>query len=196
MKAVMIALALNMVPLGASAEEAVGRSIVGGRPVTLYDDKTWDYVTDAVPGCAVLSPKLSFCGAPDRWVPSAKPTPDAIAAYRYDSLHYGQIIIEDLGLAQGFTLDAVSEFVLDYAERASGAPATVITTEPASLNGIEGRTIVYAFKVSGIETVYANTILVGQNTLLQVITYEIGTQYSETHADLHAEFLAATQVTE
>jgi hypothetical protein len=86
-------LVVLILPSVALAQTVVGRAIVDGRPVTLYANKTWSYAGDTKPICAILSSKLSFCGDPDRWMPAAKPTPDVIAAYRHDSLHYGQIII-------------------------------------------------------------------------------------------------------
>lgn len=191
---------LVMLTLPASAalsQTVVGRAIVDGRPVTLFDNKTWSFAGDAKPGCAVLSPKLSFCGDPDRWMPSTKPTLDVIAAYRHDSVHYGQMILEDIGTDQGLSMQAVRQFILDFAAQSSGGvPPIVISTEPVTVGTMSGETIVYGFNVSGVDTVYANTILLGDATLLQLITYQIGDEYTDMHADLHAEFIEASKVTE
>lgn len=185
-----------LMSLPAAAQSVVGRAIVDGRPVTLYDNKTWSFAEDSVPGCATLSPKLSFCGDPDRWAPSTKPSADVTAAYRHDNLHYGQMIIEDLGTDQGLTMRAVRQVILDFAARSSGGePPIVISTEPVTVGSLSGETIVYAFNVAGLDTVYANTILLGDDTLLQLITYHIGKDYTDKHADLHAEFLEASKVT-
>jgi hypothetical protein len=194
---IRFALALSLFfSMPAAAQTVVGRAIVEGRPVTLYDNKTWAFAGDTKPGCAVLSPKLSFCGDPDRWAPSAKPSPDVIAAYRHDSLHYGQMIVEDLGTDQGLTMRAVRQFILDFAAQSSGGvPPIVISTEPVTVGSLSGETLVYAFNVSGLDTVYANTILLGDDTLIQLITYQIGKDYTDKHVDLHAEFLDASKVT-
>jgi hypothetical protein len=192
----MLALLL-LAPTATLAQTVVGRAIVDGRPVTLLDNKTWAFAGDTKPGCAELSPKLSFCGDPDRWVPSTKPNPDVIAAYRHDSLHYGQMIVEDIGTDQGLTMQAVRQFILEFAAASSGGvPPIVISTEPATVGSLSGETIVYGFNVAGIDTVYANTILLGDTTLVQLITYQLGDEYTDKHAELHAEFIAASKVSE
>ncbi len=45
-------------------------------------------------------------------------------------------------------------------------------------------------------SVYANTILLGENMLIQLITCQLGNEYTYKRADLHAEFIDASKVTE
>jgi hypothetical protein len=193
----LLMICLLSAPVAALSQTVVGRAIVDGRPVTLFDNKTWAFAGDPKVGCAVLTPKLSFCGDPDRWMPSTKPSPDVIAAYRHDSIHYGQIIIEDIGTDQGLSMRAVRQFILDFAAQNSGGePPIVISTEPVTVGSMTGETIVYGFNVSGVDTVYSNTVLLGESTLIQLMTYQLGSEYTDMHADLHAEFLEASKVTE
>jgi hypothetical protein len=189
-------LAIGLAPIVAGAQTVVGRAIVDGRPVTLYDNKSWAFSGELPASCKELSQKLTFCGSSDRWTPMTPPTPEVIAAYRHDNLHYGQFVVEDVGKAQGLTMTAVRDFVLQRVDDLTGSPPIVISSEPVDIAEFEGETLVYSFTISGLETVYANTILLGETTLLQVITYEYGADYTPKHAELHAEFLKAAQVKE
>lgn len=180
----------------ALSQTNVGRAIVEGRTVTLFDNKSWAFADAATPGCAALSSKLSFCGDPDVWQPTAKPKPDALVADRIDSLHYAQVIEEELGTAQGVTLPMIRQFILDFAQQQTNAPPIVVSTKPAQVGTMTGETMVYAFTIMGVDTVYANTILLGETSLVQLITYQIGSDYTDRRAELHADFNKNMQVTQ
>lgn len=178
------------------AQDLVGKALVKGREVELFSDNTWRFSDKEVTDCRTLSTKVAFCGSASEWQNAAKPSPDILAAFRHDATSYGQYIVEDLGTAQGLTLPAVRQFVLDFAGQISGEPPVVISTEPVSLGGLTGETIVYGFSISGLQTVYSNSILLGENTLLQVMTYQLSDVFTPEHEALHAAFLAATRLTE
>jgi hypothetical protein len=176
------------------AQELVGKALVDGREVELFSDQTWRFSGTPEENCKTLSTRLSFCGDSTRWQTSAKPTPDVIAAYRHDSISYGQFIIEDLGTDQGLTMSSVRKFILDFAGQVSGEPPVIISTEPITLGGLLGETIVYSFTISGLRTVYSNTVLLGKDTLLQAITYQLTDGFTDEHKALHDEFIAATRL--
>jgi hypothetical protein len=117
-------------------------------------------------------------------------------AYRIDSLHYAQVIEEELGTAQGVTMPMVRQFILDFAQQQTNAPPIVVSTKPAQVGTMTGETMVYAFTIMGVDTVYANTILLGETSLVQLITYQIGSDYTDRHAELHADFNKNMQVTQ
>jgi hypothetical protein len=179
----------------ALAQTVVGRAVVDGRTVTLFDNQSWQFETADEAGCKLLSAKLSFCGDPIKWHNTRVPAPDVIAAYRYNDQQYGQFIVENLGTAQGLTSESVRKIILDIARQASGQDPVVISITPASLGELSGETVVYTFNISGLETVYANSLFLTENTLLQAMTYAVGTStYSPTHETIHAELLAVTQL--
>ena len=188
--AVMVFLAYPTV-----AQTVVGRAVVDGRTVTLFDDQSWQYETASEAGCKLLSSKLSFCGDLLQWKETRVPAPDVIAAYRYNDRNYGQFIIEDIGTAQGLTTESVRKIVLDIARQASGQDPVVISVQPVFLADLAGETIVYSFKISGVETIYTNSLFLTENTMLQAMTYAVGTStHAPLHESIHAELLAATQL--
>jgi hypothetical protein len=196
MMRISIILATCLLASATMAQDLVGKALVDGREVELFSDQTWRFAGEAIADCRTLSTKVEFCGDKGTWEDSVKPNADILASFRYNATTYGQYVVEDIGAAQGLTLPAVKQFVLDYAGQLSGEPPIVISTEPVTLGGLTGETVVYAFAISGLNTVYSNSMLLGENTLLQVMTYELGKEFTPEHAAIHAEFLAATKVTE
>jgi hypothetical protein len=53
--------------------------------------------------------------------------------------------------------------------------------------------MVYSFKISGMDVVYSNTFVLGPNSLLQAQTSELSKTYTDTHRQVHADFLTAIQ---
>ena len=181
---------LGMAPAPAAAQAVVGKALVEGKSVLLFDDRTWGY-EDATSDCQTLTAKLDFCGAGLGWKGSAKPTPDVLAAFRLNSTTYANFIYEDLGTANGLTVDGVRDILLQIVQGQTGSIPTVIETSSDKVGNLSAETVVYAFKVSGLDVVYANTFVLGANSLLQAQTYELTTTYTDTHRQVHADFLAA-----
>lgn len=77
------------VPGFAVAQTAVGKAVVGGKTVTLFDDGTWKYADAATAGtfakCEDVTPTARFCGAALGRSGTAPPSPEINAAYRIDT---------------------------------------------------------------------------------------------------------------
>jgi hypothetical protein len=187
----LIALALSA-PVAAYAQDVVGKALVDGKPVILYSDKSWAF-ENVADGCSVLNPKLTFCGDALGWTPSTKPTPDVLAAFRLNDITYSNFIYEDIGRSVGLTPEGVRDILLKIVEGQTGSIPRVIETGPATVSGKPAETMVYAFDVSGLKVVYANTFVLGDASLLQAQTYEIGDSYTDAHRAAHAAYLAAIQ---
>jgi hypothetical protein len=190
--AILVAFLTLGTALPALAQQAVGKALVEGKPVILYSDKTWVFENPA-DGCSFLTPKLTFCGDAKGWTPSRSPSPDVLAAFRLNDLTYAQFIYEDVGRSVGLTPEGVREFLLGIVEAMTGNLPVVIETVPATVSGKPAETMVYAFEFNGLKVVYANTFVLGQSSLLQAQTYEIGETYSDAHRAVHAEFLTAIE---
>ncbi len=180
----------------ASAQTLVGKALVEGKEVELFSDKTWRFTVEQAADCKTLTPKLQFCGDAARWKSSPPPSPVVAAAYSLNSSTYGQYVIEDLGTAQGMTIEAAKQAVVQIGENSTGETATILGNETTEFDGQPAETLIYQLKVSGMQIVFANTFVLRENTLAQIITYEITSGYSDAHIKAHAEFLAATRVTE
>ena len=175
-----------------AAQKVVGKALVEGKSVLLFDDRTWSF-ENATPDCQTLTAKLNFCGATLGWTPSTRPTPDVLAAFRLDSKTYANFIYEDLGTANGLTVEGVRDILLQIVQGQTGSIPTVVETSSAKVGSLSAETLVYAFKISGLDVVYANTFVLGTNSLLQAQTYELTTNYSDKHRQVHADFLTAIQ---
>ncbi len=181
----------------ATAQAVVGRAVVDGQIVVLFDDQTWGYEGESAGGCDQFHAALSFCDPDNIWRTSAKPTPDIIAAYRYDDRHYGQFIIENLGRADGFTNEAMRQVVITGAAAASGIPETeiaILDIIDTKISGYQGETIVYEFNISGLNVVFANTLIVEDKFIIQAMTYSIGSGYSDKHQELQTYLIENTKI--
>ncbi len=183
---------LAMAPAPVAAQAIVGKALVDGKAVLLFEDRTWTY-ENATTDCQTLTAKLGFCGAALGWTPSTRPTPDVLAAFRLNSTTYANFIYEDLGTANGLTVEGVRDILLQMVQSQTGSIPTVIETSSDKLGSLSAETVVYAFQVSGLDVVYANTFVLGTNSLLQAQTYELSTTYTDAHRQAHAEFLTAIQ---
>ena len=192
-----LALILSVLPVmtaaPALAQAVSGKALVEGRTVTLFDDFSWRF-DDLAGGCETLSTRLDFCGADAGWSVAQKPTPDYTAAYRLTDRLYGGYIVEEIGTDQGLTPVSVRKLLLEILKSSLSVVPVVMQNEPATIDGKTGEMLVYGFTVDGIDVVYANSFLLNKGSVLQVLTYEIGTKdYSDAHRRAHETFVAATR---
>lgn len=200
MKLTLLALVVSLaVPGFALAQSAVGKAVVGGKTVTLFDDGTWKYAdagTSVQTACGDVTPTVQFCGASLGWTKTAPASAEINAAYRIDARHYAQYLIEDLGSDDGLTPDFMRQVVLDNAQMATGNTPEVLDVTPVTLGRLAGDTVVYTVKINGLDVVFANSVFVEPKRVMQIMTYAIGKEYSSQHVGYHAEFLANTKLVE
>lgn len=201
MRLAILALATCLFGPGlAFAQSAVGKAVVGGKTVTLFDDGTWKYadaagsVTPA--GCTDITPAVQFCGASLGWISTPVASAEINAAFRIDARHYAQYLIEDLGSDDGLSAEFMRQVVLDNAQMATGNTPEVIDVQPATLVGLTGDTVIYKARINGLDVVFANSVFVEPKRVMQIMTYAIGSEYSPQHAGYQAEFLANTKLAE
>jgi hypothetical protein len=198
--AVLAVIACLATPGLAIAQSAVGKAVVGGKTVTLFDDGTWKYAdtVGATPAgaCDAVTPTVQFCAAALGWATTPPASSEINAAYRIDARHYAQYLIEDLGSDDGLTADFMRQVVLDNAKNATGNTPEVVDVQPVSLDGLTGDTVVYTVKINGLDVVFANSVFVEQKRVMQIMSYAIGKEYTPQHAGYHAEFLANTKLAE
>jgi hypothetical protein len=199
-KLTLLALVTALVaPGSAFAQSAVGKAVVGGKTVTLFDDGTWKFAeagASVQTACEDVTPSVQFCGSALGWSTTAPASPEINAAYRIDARHYAQYLIEDLGSDDGLTPDFMRQVVLDNAQMATGNTPEVVDVTSVTLGGLTGDTVVYTVKINGLDVVFANSVFVEPKRVMQVMTYAIGKEYTSQHAGYHAEFLANTKLVE
>ena len=177
----------------ALAQSVSGKAMVDGRVVTLFDDFSWKF-DDAAAGCETISTRLQFCGRDAGWSSAQKPTPDYAAAYRLNDRMYGGYIVEEIGTDQGLNPQAVRKLLLEILETSLNVTPVVLETKDIMIDGKPGETLAYGFNLDGIDVVYANSFLLTKSSLVQVLTYEVGSKdFSEAHRRAHEGFVAATR---
>jgi len=177
----------------ASAQQAIGRSVVEGREIVILDNGKWVY-SDAIDGeCELLNSDLQFCGVGAGWTPTIPPSADVLATYRFDDRHYGQLIVEGLGENDGMTQEFMLDAVVQNAAAATGQRASdilIYEVYETPILGEEAVTIVYGLKFNGLDVVYANGISTSPTRTMQVMTYAIGKGFTDMHRTLQDEFLS------
>lgn len=191
------ALCLALTPTLGTAQEVLGQSMIDGRDITIYADGTWEFAARGTDACDLIARGVEFCGEAIGWETTTPPNNDIAATYRFDDRHYGQMIIEELGENEGLTADLMRGIVIDNAAAVLGTTAkdiNVIETYRSRVSGQSIETIVYAFSIDGLDVVYANGIRTAPNRTMQLMTYSIGTTYTDRHRDLHEDFLSEIRI--
>ncbi len=182
----------------ALAQAVVGRAAVDGQIVVLYDDKTWGYETESAGNdCDQFHAVLSFCDPDNIWQTARKSSPDVVGAYKYDDRHYSQFIIEGIGRNDGLTEESLREIIIKNAAIAAGIPETsiaILSITDAEISGYKGETVVYEFSISNLNAVFANTLILEDDFIIQAMTYVIGTGYSDKHQELQAYLIENTGI--
>jgi len=184
-------------PAAAQDPTVVGRGTVDGRQVDLLEDGTWRYSATGRQPCIPVTTEVFFCGSLSAWRPFPPRGTGAAALFRYDDRHYGMFLVDNIGGANGITLDDAQASVLKAvadAARATPDQIPVMSVTAAEVHGMAGRTIIYGARLNNLPLVYANTVIVSDDVTLQIATYAIGTEYTSLHAQLHADFLSGVRL--
>ncbi|WP_322888962.1 MULTISPECIES: hypothetical protein [unclassified Yoonia] len=188
---------LAILPSLASSQTVISRAMVDGRTVTLLDDGTWRFADRDDTGCDLIVQRVEFCGLADGWRNIPPQTAEITAAYRFDDRHYGQMIVEELGTVDGLTLHFMRDIVIENAAAAAAVrPSDVVVIDvfESRVSEIPVETIVYHVAINGLPVVFANAIYTSKNRTMQLITFSIGSQFTDMHRSLHDDFLAAIEI--
>lgn len=183
----------------AFGQTVVGRAIVDGQTVELLSDQSWRYEANkGSTACKTLDLGLSFCGSPDVWAPTTIPNPDIHSSYRYDDRLYGIFILEGIGSNDGAGLDFFKKAALEQAAFVSGltdsTDVPVLEVEPVTIGEVIGERMVYSLSVDGLGAIYANSIVVLEDRAFQIVTFEVGSEFTERHRELHDEFFSLVKI--
>lgn len=182
-------------PTSGLAESPVGEAIVAGKRVTLFSDGTWQYKETGLTDCKTVTKRITFCPADPAWQPSPPQTPSIAAAFRHDDRKFGQYVVEELGTADGLTMNTLREAVLSIARNATGAEPAIIMTTETRVSDLPAETVVYAVSYGDVAVVFSNTLLLTDKIAAQIQTYEVGTSdYTDAHRKTHDDFVSATRI--
>ncbi len=176
----------------AFAQTIVGRAAIGGSIVVLFDNNTWAYEGAETPECNTMRQVLTFCDPENLWRPTSKSSAQITAAYKHDATHYSQFIIENVGIAEGMSAQNFRDAVINNAAVLTGVTSqdiVIIDIYETDVSGIPAETVVYQVNASGLDVVYANTLILEEHYIFQAMTYSLGTEFLEKHQELHAYLL-------
>jgi hypothetical protein len=188
---------LLLIPLSAQAQSIVSRTVIDGRAVELLDDNTWRYASAKSKNCRSIELRVEFCGEHLGWSFVHSGNPELSAELRFDDRNGGIIIIDEIGTADGNSLDYMVGAAIFNAADGSGVTEdqiTVFDSEDSVISGYPGHTIVYGANFSGLPFVYSNTITVFDHYSVQTITYTVGTQPDDASRNLHSGFVNAMKI--
>ncbi|MEM7722285.1 MAG: hypothetical protein AAF376_07910 [Pseudomonadota bacterium] len=197
----LLALAVILAAPSATAQEPIGRAVIDGREVVLYSDFSWDFASadeaDAS-DCTFVDHPISFCGDTSVFVPVRDSgNPDVDAMFRVSDRLFAMLIVEDFGRDVGVTEEALTQIVIENLASAAGvstADIRILETEDARVSNTNRPSIVYGGELDGVSIVYANTLVVEADHSAQLITYSIGSTYSDAHRRVNERFLQAIRI--
>ena len=198
LKIALVTLGLLLAP-SVMAQDVVGRALIDGKRVELLSDQTWRFEDQAAApaGCKNVHARLQFCGSTTQWQTAQPANADIVAAYRHDDRNYAQFIVEGIGTNDGMTPEFMRNVVIENAATATGQSKediVVIGIEDAQIDGKDGETVIYQFRVDGLQVVFANTIVVTEDLTVQAMTYSVAPGYNDTQRALTADFIAGTKI--
>lgn len=193
----LIAVAFVAVTSSAQAQSVVGTAVVDGNVVDLYSDQTWRARDNSANRCDQIAANLEFCNHVKRWARLKSPSAEIEAQYRYDDRHYGQFVVEEVGVQDGLTAEFMRNVVIENAADATGVDASEIIVFDVRNDTLQGKpyeTILYGGNIDGLNVVFFNTIVTSPSWTGQIITFSIGSSPTDEHDAVHASFLSGTKL--
>lgn len=184
------------------SQVVLGRSVVEGRQVELLDNRTWRFVGDLneASNCITLKEPISFCGRSTDWkrLPHGG-DPSIAAEFLLDDRTYGIVIVEGLGTLDGLNFNMYRSLVLQNAAEFLGtsvANIPVLDNFPTQIDGVLADTLVYSGKIEEMSFTYANSVVIDTRYSAQIITYQIGNGFSQSHRAAHNEFVSLIEISD
>lgn len=163
----------------AFGQAVIGTSSIDGRPVEILSDKTWRFVQRASAAkCSNLlsvSDAVQFCNSGNWKVMPKQPPINVLLAI--DDRHYAAFISEAIGSEDGVSTDFMVKTAHGYLAAQMNIPVEsleVLYTRDKKIDGKQGAQTAYAGNIDGLKVTYINSIYVGQNNTVQVVTWGVG----------------------
>lgn len=142
---------------------------------------------DPQQSCLPIRQSIRLCGIPASWK-QVQAHPQAEAEFRRTDGFFAQVIWEPAGRNQGLTLkDAANKIVQDAGTRAESNNFTLLM-RGATQETIDSEIIVFKVEIGGIPFIFADTLLVGRNETVQILTWRIAQELSAEDRAAHLDF--------
>lgn len=197
--AICIVVLSSFAGTGVAAQSVVGRGVVAGRNVELFQDGTWRYEQASVGTCRNVSRDVRFCGSDEIWIPLPQVNKELDALYRFDDQRAGFFVYESTGSIAGMSMEVMHKTIIAGAANAGGIlPEDVVILDEASsvIDGKETHKLVYTVDISGLGFAYSNSVLIAEGFTLQAVTYTVGREDNAELQKFHASFLNLIEIVE
>lgn len=136
--------------------------------------------------CQFSGQNVRICGLSESWQPSV-PQPHASAEFsRRDGFH-AQLIIDAAGAAQGLTLTAAADTIVNHMRSTVGEENFDLLVRGVNEGIRDSEILVYQARINGIPFIYANTVYVGRSETIQLVTWRISQELSADDRSAHLE---------
>lgn len=190
---ILVCLAL-ILPSFAIAEK-LATTVVNGRKVNIYSDKTWEYQDDLQGSCENLDAHVSFCSN-DTWAKTQKSDPAQLAQFINNKDQYGIIVSEGIGLADGVNLEMLIDAALSNMANASGlnkSDIPVLNISDVEFEGMRSSRVAISAEYQGMSVMLTYTMSVADRAY-QLITYRVGKNYGSIDETLHQSFIKHVKI--
>jgi len=191
-------LCASVLPAGLSAQQAVETPPVESKAVTLHDDGTTRVADPQAADCELLMPGFTFC--PPDALPLDKQEatgPFVLADYIADN-NMGVVFLgETKGRDDGTSPDSMRAAVIENVALATEVAPTdipVIDVQATLVDDQPAETLVYLARFDGNAVVYANTMVLTDNTSLQIVVLAFEDTYTPEQRDLVETVNDAVQI--
>ncbi len=146
--------------------------------------------SDEQQSCLQIGQSIRLCGIPAGWK-QVQVHPQAEAEFLRADGFSAQVIRDQAGQNQGVTLKDAANTIVQYVGTARGAEFQnfVLLMRGTNQNINDSEIIVYKVAILGIPYIFANTLYVGRNESIQLITWRIAKELTVEDRAAHLDFL-------
>ena len=196
---IAMVLALFSLAIPAHAAVEIGKALIEGKIVILYDDNTWQFEGEAKAAssaCDELSRRIEFCKGATTYEQVAAANNELLGQFRKDDRNYAMIIEEEVGTKDGMTLEFMRSAIFEnqIAGGVKKEDIIIIDTNEGEEFGQDATFVAMATSLEGLKLVYAYTIMISETTTVQLITYALGQELTDEIVDNHNEFLDLVRI--
>lgn len=142
---------------------------------------------NAQTNCQFDDASVKLCDVPVDWQ-AVTPRAHASAEFRRNDGFFAQLIIDAAGSNQGLALSTATDAVIQNMQDSVGGGNFELLMRGTNDGIRSSEIVVYRAQLEGIPFIYANTIYVGQNETIQMITWRISDELMNEDRAAHLDF--------
>ena len=180
------------------AQNIVGTTVVDGKKVRLFSDKSWEFESPADKNCKTVNKQIQFCGPDILWKQLIPDDERLAAQFQREPTLFLSLHHQAVGERKGVEIEKIRKLVVRNVAKEMGVSASnvlVFFDVPSTVSGFASTTMAYSATIDTQDIVYMNTIVIGSDWTVQVLTTELGeTAVSEKHKFHHKNSLKLTKL--